>query len=78
MHLIGLILALWATISFAQTQQNYINVPSSGFNAVAGQPLTITWSNPSSGTVTIRLTQGNVNSPNSGVVLEGKSISALL
>lgn len=34
-----------------------------------GQSFTITWSNPSSGNVDIRLTQGNVVSPGSGIQL---------
>lgn len=79
MRLTGLVLALWATITLAQSsgQQNYINVPSSGFDASAGQPITITWQNPSSGTVTIKLTQGNVQSSSDGVVLACKIISSL-
>lgn len=78
MRFYGLIFALLAAIALAQDQQNYINVPREGFNAQAGQPITITWSNPSSGTVTIRLTQGNVNAPGSGVELAGKLISILV
>lgn len=75
MRFIGLIFALLAAICLAQSQQNYINVPPGNFNAVAGQPITITWSNPSSGDVTIRLSQsGSSNGP----VLVCKTISPLL
>jgi len=61
--------AVLAALALAQTQQNYINYPSTGFGAQAGQQLTITWQNPSSSTVTIRLTQGTVASPSDGQVL---------
>ena len=69
MKLYGFIFALLAALTFAQNQENYINVPQGGFNIVAGQPFTITWSNPSSGTVTISLTQGNLVEPGDGITL---------
>ena len=59
MRIFGLIFALLAAIVLAQDNSNYINVPQGGFAIVAGQPFTITWQNPSSGQVNIRLTQGN-------------------
>lgn len=74
MRFFGLICATLAAVCLAQTQPNYINVPEGGFNAVAGQPITITWSNPSSGTVTIRLTQGDNLLPGDGVVLASEYV----
>lgn len=70
--------ALLAAVAYAQSLNNYINYPTNGFNAQAGQQLTITWENPSPGTVTIRLTQGTVTGPGSGQVLIGESHSPAL
>lgn len=69
MRFFGLLFASLASVCFAQTAPNYINVPNGGFDVVAGQPITITWSNPTSGTVTIRLTQGSNLAPGSGEAL---------
>jgi hypothetical protein len=60
--------ALFASLALAQ--QNAINIPGSALDVTAGQPTTITWQNPSSGTVTIKLQQNDNNiTPNSGIVL---------
>jgi len=71
MRFSGLIFAVVAAVALAQTstQPNYINVPQGGFAVVAGQPFTITWQNPSSGDVNIRLTQGNNIEPGAGIDL---------
>lgn len=60
--------ALFASLALAQ--QNAINIPGSALDVTAGQPTTITWQNPSSGTVTIKLQQNDNNiTPDSGIVL---------
>ncbi|RMD44085.1 hypothetical protein DV735_g973, partial [Chaetothyriales sp. CBS 134920] len=64
-------LALFASVALA-AQNNAIDVPNgqSTLAVTAGQPVTITWSNPSSGTVTIKLQQSDSNiTPDSGIVL---------
>jgi hypothetical protein len=63
-----LILAFYATLTLAQN--NSINIPAgqSTLSVIAGQLTTITWSNPSSGTVTIKLQQPPIT-PDSGYVL---------
>ncbi|OCT48937.1 putative GPI anchored protein [Cladophialophora carrionii] len=60
--------ALCAAVVSAQN--NAINVPAGAatLDVTAGQPLTIEWTNPSSGTVTIKLQQDPVT-PDSGFVL---------
>jgi hypothetical protein len=68
-----LILAFYATLTLAQnnsTENNAINIPAgqSTLTVIAGQLTTITWSDPSSGTVTIKLQQQNIT-PDSGYVL---------
>lgn len=66
-------LALFAAAVSAQ--QNAINIPTgqSTLEVTAGQPTTITWTNPSSGTVTIKLQQAPNITPDSGIVLGCKS-----
>jgi hypothetical protein len=62
--------ALFASLALAQ--QNAINIPAgqSTLDITAGSPQTITWSNPSSGTVTIKLQESGPNiTPDSGIVL---------
>ncbi|RMZ84873.1 hypothetical protein DV738_g252, partial [Chaetothyriales sp. CBS 135597] len=64
-------LALFASAALAQLN-NAINVPEgqSTLDVTAGQPVTITWSNPSDGTVTIKLQQSDSDiTPDSGIVL---------
>jgi hypothetical protein len=65
---IPLTLAFSAAVAFAQN--NKINIPAgaSTLNVVAGQVTTITWSDPSSSTVTIKLQQAPIT-PTSGYVL---------
>merc|ERR1712230_6367 len=65
-----------ATISFYAAlvlgQENAINIPSgeSTLDVTAGQPTTITWTNPSDGTVTIRLQySGTDQLADSGIVV---------
>jgi hypothetical protein len=64
--------ALCAAIVSAQNN-NAISIPAGAatLDVTAGQPLTIEWSNPSDGTVTIKLQQDPVT-PDSGVVLACK------
>ncbi|KAK5941468.1 hypothetical protein PMZ80_006747 [Knufia obscura] len=77
MRFFGLIFSALAAIALAQTQPNYINIPQGGLNVVAGQPFTITWQNPSSGDVTIRLTQGNnIDAAEAGIELTTVPASA--
>jgi len=63
--------ALCAAVVSAQN--NAISIPSgqSTLDVTAGQPLTIQWTNPSSGTVTIKLQQSPIT-PDSGIVLACK------
>ncbi|RMZ78506.1 hypothetical protein DV737_g3813, partial [Chaetothyriales sp. CBS 132003] len=65
--------ALFASFALALAEaNNAIDIPSgqSTLDVTAGQPVTITWSNPSSGTVTIKLQQSGSNiTPDSGIVL---------
>lgn len=67
MRLVAPVLAALAAIAYAQ--QNAINVPLGGLQIYAGKPNTITWSDPSSGTVTIKLQQGSDITPQTGIVL---------
>jgi hypothetical protein len=64
--------ALLAAVATAQ-QNNAISIPegSSTLSVTAGQPLVIDWTNPSSGTVTIKLVQDPIT-PDSGFVLACK------
>jgi hypothetical protein len=64
-----LILAFCAAFAFAQN--NKINIPAgqNTLTVIAGQLTTITWSDPSSGTVTIKLQQAPNITPESGYVL---------
>jgi hypothetical protein len=64
-----LVLALFTAFAFAQN--NLINIPagSSTLIVVANALNTITWTNPSSGTVTIKLQQAPNITPDSGYVL---------
>ncbi|OAL35255.1 hypothetical protein AYO20_05509 [Fonsecaea nubica] len=61
--------ALCAVVAYAQNN-NAISIPGGQgtLDVTAGQPLTIEWTNPSSGTVTIKLQQDPIT-PDSGVVL---------
>lgn len=63
--------ALLAAVATAQN--NAISIPegSSTLQVTAGQPLVIDWTNPSSGTVTIKLVQEPIT-PDSGIVLACK------
>lgn len=64
-----LALAFYTAVAFAQNStNNIINIPANGLNVVAGQAITITWSDPSSSTVTIKLQQTDIT-PTSGFVL---------
>jgi hypothetical protein len=73
-----------ATIAFyaayVLAQENAINIPSgeSTLDITAGQPTTITWQNPSDGTVTIQLQYAGDNQlAGSGIVLECKLLAIL-
>jgi hypothetical protein len=65
-----LILAFYAAFAFAQNN-NKINIPAgqNTLQVISGQSLTITWTDPSSGTVTIKLQQAPNITPDSGYVL---------
>lgn len=65
-----LILAFCAAFAFAQNNQISIPAGQTTLTVTAGQPLTIDWTNPSSGTVTIKLQQAPNITPDSGVVLD--------
>lgn len=67
MRFVLLLLPLLAAVVAAQ--QNAINVPSGGLQIVANDPVTITWSDPSEGTVTIKLQQAPNITPDTGLVL---------
>ncbi|EHY59657.1 hypothetical protein HRR83_001067 [Exophiala dermatitidis] len=62
--------ALCAAAVSAQSSNNAILIPEgqSTLDVTAGEPLTLQWSNPSSGTVTIKLQQDPIT-PDSGIVL---------
>lgn len=64
-----LILAFYAALAFAQNN-NKINIPAgqNTLTIIAGQLTTITWTDPSSGTVTIKLQQFPIT-PDGGYVL---------
>jgi hypothetical protein len=62
-----LALAFYTAVAFAQS--NKINIPAGGLSIVAGQVTTITWSDPSNSTVTIKLQQAPNITPTSGFVL---------
>jgi hypothetical protein len=70
MRFIYAAVALFATLALAQ--QNAISIPEgqSTLDVTAGQETTIVWTNPSSGTVTIKLQESGPNiTPESGIVL---------
>lgn len=66
--------ALLATVVAAQNNAISIPAGSSTLEVTAGQPLVIDWTNPSSGTVTIKLVQDPIT-PDGGVVLACKFFS---
>ena len=72
--------ALFAALAYAQSQFNAISIPSgqSTLQVASGQSLTISWTNPSSGTVTIKLQQLGDITPDSGITLACKSIPLVL
>lgn len=63
------ITSLLAFAAAVFAQQNAINIPNGGFQVTAGQPFTITWNDPSSSTVTIKLQQGSNITPDTGITL---------
>jgi hypothetical protein len=68
--------ALCAAVVAAQN--NAISVPAgqSTLDVTAGQPLTLEWTDPSSGTVTIKLQQDPIT-PDGGITLACKSLASL-
>jgi len=70
-------LAFYAAVAFAQN--NAINIPAgqSTLEVTAGKSTTITWSNPSSGTVTIKLQTAGGITPASGLVLACESATTI-
>jgi hypothetical protein len=69
--LLATLAALCAAV--ASAQNNAISIPAgqSTLDVTAGDPLTIQWTDPSSGTVTIKLQQDPIT-PDGGLVLAGK------
>ncbi|KAF7505428.1 hypothetical protein GJ744_000974 [Endocarpon pusillum] len=66
---VPIVLAFAALVAAQGGNNNAINNPASGIQAEAGQPLTLTWTNPSSGTVTIKIqTSGDIQ-PTDGIVV---------
>lgn len=66
-------IALYAALVFGQ--ENAINIPSgeSTLDVTAGEPTTITWTNPSDGTITIRLQYAGTDQlADSGIVVACK------
>ena len=59
----------FALVAAVLAQNNAINIPAGGLQVTAGQPITITWTDPSSSTVTIKLQQGSGVTPNSGITV---------
>ena len=70
MHFLACVLALF--VALATAQQNAINVPPGGLQVAANTPVTLTWTNPSSGTITIKLQQGSVMTADTGLTVVGK------
>jgi len=70
MKYIAPLLALVAAV-LAQ-KNNAINIPVGGLQVTAGQPITITWTDPSSSTVTIKLQQGSGVTPETGITVLSK------
>jgi hypothetical protein len=64
-----------ALVAAALAQNNAINIPAGGLQVTAGQPFTITWSDPSSSTVTIKLQQGSGVTPSTGITLLSRSLT---
>jgi hypothetical protein len=76
MHFVAPFVALFAAVAFAA--QNAINIPPGGLIITANVPTTITWSDPSSGTVTIKLQQGAGVTSETGLIVDsGVEASAL-
>ncbi|ERF68515.1 hypothetical protein EPUS_05654 [Endocarpon pusillum Z07020] len=70
---VPIVLAFAALVAAQGGNNNVINNPASGIQAEAGQPLTLSWDNPSSGplsrTVTIKIqTSGDIQ-PTDGIVV---------
>jgi hypothetical protein len=61
-----------ALVAAAFAQNNAINIPAGGLQVTAGQSFTITWTDPSSSTVTIKLQQGSGVTPNTGITILSK------
>lgn len=69
-------IALYAALVYGQNQ-NAINIPQgeSTLDITAGQSTTITWQNPSSGTVTLQLQYAGTNQlAGSGITLACKML----
>ncbi|EXJ78205.1 hypothetical protein A1O3_09366 [Capronia epimyces CBS 606.96] len=70
MRFLATVVAALCVAVVAAQKNNAISIPEgqSTLDVTAGKPLTIDWTNPSSGTVTIKLAQDPIT-PDSGVVL---------
>lgn len=71
------LLAVLAALARAQgsfgSDQNPFSIPSEGFNATAGQKLTLNWSPTTSSTITLVLRSGNdINDLAKGVTIACK------
>ncbi len=78
MRLLATVGALCAAVFSVSAANNAISVPAgqSTLDVTAGQDLTIDWTDPSSGTVTIKLQQDPI-SPDGGITLACKFETSL-
>ncbi|EME87483.1 putative GPI anchored protein [Pseudocercospora fijiensis CIRAD86] len=72
----SLLIALGAAITaFAQgtgSQANPFNIPTTGLQATAGEPLTLSWKPTTSGTISLILRSGSSNNLAAGTVIASK------
>ncbi|KAL2368940.1 hypothetical protein BDBG_04225 [Blastomyces gilchristii SLH14081] len=67
--IIYLAVTAFAAVVAAQSNGNPFNVPSDGYQFVAGQPTTVTWDPTTPGTVSLRLQMGDNVTPQDGIPL---------
>ncbi|KAL2361317.1 hypothetical protein RJZ56_005808 [Blastomyces dermatitidis] len=67
--IIYLAVTAFAAVVAAQSNGNPFNVPSGGYQFVAGKPTTVTWDPTTSGTVSLRLQMGANVTPQDGIPL---------
>ncbi|EGE86931.2 hypothetical protein BDDG_09882 [Blastomyces dermatitidis ATCC 18188] len=69
--IIYLAVTAFAAVVAAQSNGNPFNVPSDGYQFVAGKPTTVTWEPTTPGTVSLRLQMGANVTPQDGIPLGG-------